>query len=125
VRTCGDGSDSCTREIVVGEKLATACSKRVKRLADPTRLERATFAFEGLKHNVSRIRSIEGIDKAWAEEAQNISRSSWMTLIPTIRKDGSEIIVSFNPELETDETYQRFVAQPPNDAPELPAAAAG
>jgi phage terminase large subunit len=36
-------------------------------------------------------------------------------LIPTIRKQGSEIWISFNPELETDETYQRFVASPPED----------
>ena len=74
------------------------------------------FIFEGLRHNVGRIRSLEGIDKVWVEEASNVSRSSWEVLIPTIRKDGSEIIVSFNPELETDETYQRFVAHPPRDA---------
>lgn len=74
------------------------------------------FIFEGLRHNVGRIRSLEGIDKVWVEEASNVSRASWEVLIPTIRKDGSEIIVSFNPELETDETYQRFVAHPPRDA---------
>jgi phage terminase large subunit len=74
------------------------------------------FIFEGLRHNVGRIRSLEGIDKVWVEEASNVSHSSWEVLIPTIRKDDSEIIVSFNPELETDETYQRFVAHPPADA---------
>jgi phage terminase large subunit len=74
------------------------------------------FIFEGLRHNVGKIRSLEGIDKVWVEEASNVSRSSWEVLIPTIRKDGSEIIVSFNPELETDETYQRFVVHPPSDA---------
>lgn len=74
------------------------------------------FIFEGLRHNVGRIRSLEGIDKVWVEEASNVSRSSWEVLIPTIRKDGSEIIVSFNPELESDETYQRFVAHPPREA---------
>jgi phage terminase large subunit len=74
------------------------------------------FLFEGLRHNVGRIRSLEGIDKVWVEEASNVSRSSWEVLIPTIRKDGSEIIVSFNPELESDETYRRFVTEPPRDA---------
>jgi phage terminase large subunit len=49
------------------------------------------------------------------EEAQTVSRLSWNILIPTIRKAGSEIWVSFNPELETDETYQRFVINPPED----------
>lgn len=74
------------------------------------------FLFEGLRHNIGRIRSLEGIDKVWVEEASNVSRTSWEVLIPTIRKNGSEIIVSFNPELESDETYQRFVAHPPSDA---------
>ena len=49
------------------------------------------------------------------EEAQTVSRLSWNVLIPTIRKQDSEIWVSFNPELETDETYQRFVLRPPED----------
>lgn len=74
------------------------------------------FIFEGLRHNIGRIRSLEGIDRVWVEEASNVSRTSWEVLIPTIRKPGSEIIVSFNPELESDETYQRFVAHPPSDA---------
>lgn len=74
------------------------------------------FIFEGLRHNAGKIRSLEGIDKVWVEEAANVSKSSWEILIPTIRKDGSEIIVSFNPELETDETYERFVKHPPSNA---------
>ena len=74
------------------------------------------FIFEGLRHNAGKIRSLEGLDKVWVEEAANVTKSSWDVLIPTIRKDGSEIIVSFNPELETDETYQRFIAHPPSDA---------
>lgn len=74
------------------------------------------FGFEGLRHNVSRIKSYEGADRAWVEEAKDVSKSSWETLIPTIRKDGSEIWISFNPELETDETYKRFVLKPPPGA---------
>lgn len=74
------------------------------------------FLFEGLRHNTGKIRSLEGIDKVWVEEASNVTKSSWEILIPTIRKDGSEIIVSFNPELDTDETYTRFVANPPPNA---------
>lgn len=71
------------------------------------------FTFHGLKHNVANIKSIEGVDICWVEEAQTVSKSSWDTLIPTIRKAGSEIWISFNPSLEADETYQRFVVQPP------------
>jgi phage terminase large subunit len=74
------------------------------------------FLFEGLRHNTNKIKSMEGIDIVWAEEAEKISESSWNTLIPTIRKPGSEIWVSFNPDLETDPTYKRFVLQPPPDA---------
>lgn len=73
------------------------------------------FAFVGLKNNVANVKSYEGIDICWVEEAQTVSRNSWKTLTPTIRKEGSEIWVSFNPELETDETYQRFVVSPPPD----------
>jgi phage terminase large subunit len=73
------------------------------------------FSFVGLKNNVSNIKSYEGVDICWVEEAQTTSRLSWNILIPTIRKQGSEIWISFNPELETDETYQRFVAVPPAD----------
>lgn len=72
------------------------------------------FRFAGIRTNIGAIKSFEGIDICWVEEAANVSRTSWMTLIPTIRKDGSEIWVSFNPELEADETYQRFVVSPPS-----------
>ena len=73
------------------------------------------FAFVGLKNNVANVKSYEGVDICWVEEAQTVSRNSWNVLIPTIRKEGSEIWVSFNPELETDETYQRFVLNPPEN----------
>jgi len=68
-----------------------------------------TFSFEGIRNNVSSIRSYEGVDICWAEEANNVSAHSWGVLIPTIRSDDSEIWLSFNPELETDHTYKHFV----------------
>jgi phage terminase large subunit len=72
------------------------------------------FIFAALRHNVANIKSKEGVDIAWVEEAQTVSKTSWDTLIPTIRKTSSEIWISFNPELDTDETYKRFVKnQPP------------
>lgn len=74
------------------------------------------FFFSGLAHNSTHIKSYEGIDVAWVEEAHLVSKSSWETLIPTIRNEGSEIWVSFNPELEDDETFQRFVVNPPSEA---------
>lgn len=73
------------------------------------------FTFHGLKTNVNSIKSLEGCDIFWVEEAATVSKTSWEMLIPTIRKPGSEIWVSFNPELDTDETYKRFVLNPPPD----------
>jgi phage terminase large subunit len=74
------------------------------------------FNFVGLRNNIANVKSIEGVDICWVEEAQTVSAVSWNTLIPTIRKEESEIWVSFNPELETDETYKRFVLNPPDNA---------
>lgn len=74
------------------------------------------FTFAGLWQNIDNIKSLEGCDRVWIEEASIVSKASWDKLIPTIRKDGSEIIISFNPELATDETYKRFVLDPPPGA---------
>jgi phage terminase large subunit len=74
------------------------------------------FIFEGLRHNITKIKSMEGIDVCWVEEAERVSNDSWKVLIPTIRKAGSEIWITFNPESETDPTYQRFIANQPPDA---------
>lgn len=74
------------------------------------------FIFKGLRSNPQEIKSMEGVDLCWAEEAQAISAESWDVLIPTIRKPGSEIWLTFNPLDETDPTYQRFVLHPPTDA---------
>lgn len=74
------------------------------------------FLFSGLQsHTVDSIKSFEGVDIVWVEEAHGVSKKSWDTLIPTIRKDGSEIWLTLNPDMETDETYQRFIATPSDD----------
>jgi len=75
------------------------------------------IVFTGLANQTSdSLKSYEGIDRCWVEEAHKVSRRSWDILIPTIRKEGSEIWISLNPELDTDETYQRFVVSPPESA---------
>lgn len=75
------------------------------------------FYFTGLaEHTVDTLKSFEGCDICWVEEAQTVSKKSWQILIPTIRKDDSEIWISMNPILDTDETYVRFVLNPPPDA---------
>lgn len=75
------------------------------------------FLFAGLRHqDIHKIKSFEGVDICWVEEAQVVTKKSWEVLIPTIRKPDSEIWASFNPELDSDDTYQRFVVNPPQGA---------
>jgi phage terminase large subunit len=74
------------------------------------------FIFRGLKHNTTDIKSLEGADRLWVEEAENVSDNSWEIVIPTIRKAGSEIWVSFNCKNPTDPTYERFVKTHRDDA---------
>ena len=74
------------------------------------------FIFVGVKNNTNNVKSIEGIDICWVEEAQSVTPNSWNVLVPTIRKADSEIWISFNPELPTDETWKRFVINPPENA---------
>lgn len=74
------------------------------------------FLFTGLQsHTVDSIKSYEGVDIVWVEEAHGVSKNSWNVLTPTIRKEGSEIWMTLNPDMETDETYQRFIATPSPD----------
>lgn len=70
------------------------------------------FIFAGLKHNVAQIKSMQGINVCWVEEAQLVSKASWEVIVPTIREEGSQFYIGFNPELDTDETYKRFVLNP-------------
>lgn len=70
------------------------------------------FIFVGLRHNPTAIKSLEGADILWVEEAQDVSSATWRTVIPTVRKPGSEIWVSFNPQLATDATYVQWVLNP-------------
>jgi phage terminase large subunit len=73
------------------------------------------FIFRGLRNNAPEIKSMEGLTYVWCEEAEKITEESWSTLIPTVREEGSEIIISFNPENEKSPTYKRFVLNPPPD----------
>jgi phage terminase large subunit len=74
------------------------------------------FLFAGLStETIQSIKSYEGVTRCWVEEAQVVSKRSWSILIPTIRKPGSEVWVSFNPDLDTDDTWVRFIENTPPD----------
>ncbi len=70
------------------------------------------FAFKGLWLNEAGLKSFEGVDIAWIEEAHTTSEASWNMLDPTVRKAKSEIWASWNPDLETDAIHQHFVIDP-------------
>lgn len=75
------------------------------------------FAFAGLHDKgLDSLKSYEGFDGCWIEEGQSISRRSLQILKPTIRKAGSEIIITLNPENEDDPVYQDFILKPPPNA---------
>jgi phage terminase large subunit len=76
------------------------------------------FAFTGLAdHTVDSIKSFEGFDILWVEEGQAVTKKSWQIVLPTIfRTPNSEVWVSFNPDMDTDETWLRFVTRPPEGA---------
>lgn len=89
-----------------------------------TTAEGTTFNFDGLRLDATALKSYEGVDICWVEEAQSVSAASWKDLIPTIRKKDSniygvpsvaEIWVTFNPDLETDPTYVRFIKRSPSN----------
>lgn len=71
------------------------------------------FIFKGLLRNIQEIKSLEGIDVCWVEEAQNVTKDSIEILTPTIRKAGSQIIFTFNRFTELDPVFVRFVLNKP------------
>lgn len=77
----------------------------------------AKFVFYGIKNNVTKIKSIQGVGVCWVEEAEAVTKNSWDVLIPSIRGDkNAEIWVSFNPKNILDDTYRRFIVHPPQDS---------
>ena len=77
------------------------------------RITGTKFIFKGLRdQDITKIKSLEGVDIAWIEEAQTITKKSWEVLAPTIRKNGSEIWISMNREEETDALWVLLAANP-------------
>lgn len=73
------------------------------------------FFFKGIKQNVAEIKSTKGVNICWCEESDSITEESWDVLIPTIREPDSEIWITFNPNLKSDATYQKFVVNKPDN----------
>lgn len=84
-------------------------------------LNGSKFMFKGIKNNIKNIKSISDVDIVLCEESENVSKNSWDKLLPSIRPRKSFggrgkrpiIIAIFNPDDELDDTYQRFIVNPP------------
>lgn len=117
----------CTRELQksIKESVHELLEQQISRLGmqDFYRIEKAAiygangseFVFSGLR-DAHNLKSYEGFDRWWVEEAVNVSKRSWDLVEPTIRKKGAELWITYNPELDTDETHVRFVLNPPPGA---------
>lgn len=88
----------------VGEKYIRTNDRRIE------------FKFAGLRHNLDSIKSKAKIHILWVDEAEPVSESAWVKVIPTVREHGSEIWVTWNPERKTSATHKRFREDPPEGA---------
>jgi phage terminase large subunit len=87
------------------------------KLASEIRHDNGTeFVFYGIERNLDEIKSFEGADVLWVEEAHNLTKAQWEILEPTIRKEGSEIWLSWNGRFINDFIWQRFIVNPPKDS---------
>jgi phage terminase large subunit len=81
-----------------------------------TKDRKVEFAFIGLRHNLDSIKSKARIRLLWVDEAEPVSETAWMKAVPTVREEGSEIWVTWNPEREASATHKRFRKDPPEGA---------
>lgn len=81
-----------------------------------TKDRRIDFAFIGLRHNLDSIKSKSRIRLLWVDEAEPVSETAWMKAIPTVREEGSEIWMTWNPERKNSATHKRFRLDPPSGA---------
>jgi len=75
----------------------------------------SSFLFFGIARNIDEIKSTEGVDVCWIEEAHNLTKDQWEIINPTIRKEHSEFWIIFNPKNRTDFVFNNFVEHPPNE----------
>lgn len=88
----------------VGEKYVRTKDRRIR------------YVFSGLNRNIDSIKSKAKILLAWVDEAEGVGEAAWRKLIPTVREEGSELWVTWNPELDGSATDKRFLKDPPDDA---------
>ncbi len=80
-----------------------------------TKSGRIKYVFAGLRHNLDSIKSKARILLAWLDEAEPVAEKAYQKLIPTVREEGSELWVTWNPEVDGSATDRRFIKAPPSD----------
>ena len=78
-----------------------------------TKCKRVEFAFIGLRHNLDSIKSKARILILWVDEAEPVSQTAWEKADPTVREEGAEIWVTWNPERKNSATDKWFRKNPP------------
>lgn len=86
------------------KKQIAVTEKRIK-----SKVSKGMAWFVGLLRNLTNIKGKAGLTMGWCDEAENVSLLSWDTVIPTLRAEGSELFITFNPRFETDPTWTEFV----------------
>lgn len=81
-----------------------------------TKDRRVSFDFVGLRHNLDSIKSRARIRLVWVDEAEPVSETAWSTTIPTVREEGAEIWVTWNPKRKKSATHKRFRLDPPGES---------
>ena len=81
-----------------------------------TKNRRVSYVFVGLRHNVDSLKSKARVLLAWIDEAESVSETAWMKLLPTVRETDSEVWVTWNPEKDGSPTDQRFRKPAPSNA---------
>lgn len=80
----------------IGEKYIRTASGRI------------SYAFSGLDRSIESVKSKSRILLGWVDEAEPVTESAWMTLIPTLREEDSELWVTWNPKSKKSATHKRF-----------------
>ncbi|HMU28148.1 MAG TPA: phage terminase large subunit [Solirubrobacterales bacterium] len=88
----------------IGEKFVRSRNRRIE------------YAFAGLRHNIDSIKSKSRIRLLWVDEAEPVSETAWSKAINSVREEGSEIWVTWNPESPRSATHKRFRESPPDRA---------
>lgn len=81
-----------------------------------TKNRKVSYVFCGLRHNLDSIKSKARILVAWVDEAESVSSTAWKKLRPTVREEGSEIWVTWNPEKDGSATDKLFRKNPPKSS---------